>query len=296
VKRAHQHLIETLEMNQPALVCADLGFLDYLSLGGDDHFGMHTILVYGIDEKADEAYVSDRFASPITIFLSSLQKARASKYHPFPAENKLMQVFMPDVITPLEDIIPSAIQENADFMLNPPISNMGVKGIMRWKKELHRYPRILPNNQIIMQALLEHFVYIEVGGSGGSLFRRMYSQFLKEASKVMKDVELKEISLLYDDICEDWSKLAIQLTPDEMENLARIREVYVQNNQDMEQYGAKALNRIKERLVDIPSLTKQATKEVEKFDNILAGIGSLLDDLYAKETNAAQRLASWART
>jgi hypothetical protein len=66
VKRAHIHLRETLEMDQPALVCADLGFLDYLSLGGDDHFGMHTILVYGIDEGKDQAYVSDRFATTIT--------------------------------------------------------------------------------------------------------------------------------------------------------------------------------------------------------------------------------------
>ncbi|MHA2352658.1 MAG: BtrH N-terminal domain-containing protein, partial [Candidatus Thorarchaeota archaeon] len=220
VKRAHKHLRETLEIDQPALVCADLGYLDYLSLGGDDHFGMHTILVYGIDEKDDEAHVSDRFATPITIPLSRLQKARASEYHPFPAKNKMMQVFMPDEMIPLEEIIPSAVRENADFMLNPPISNMGAKGIMRWKKELHRYPKILPDNQTIAQALIEHFVYIEVGGSGGSLFRRMYSQFLREASKVMKDSELQKVSVLYDDICDDWSKVAIAVTPDEMPSLA----------------------------------------------------------------------------
>ena len=151
VKRAHKHLRETLEMDQPALICADLGFLDYLSLGGDDHFGMHTILVYGIDENDDEAHVSDRFATPIKIPLSRLQKARASEYHPFPAKNKLMQVFMPEEMIPLEEIIPSGIRENADFMLNPPISNMGAKGILRWKKELRKYPKTLPDNQTITQ-------------------------------------------------------------------------------------------------------------------------------------------------
>ncbi|MHA1965642.1 MAG: BtrH N-terminal domain-containing protein [Candidatus Thorarchaeota archaeon] len=294
VKNAHKHLRATLEMDQPALVCADLGFLDYLSLGGDDHFGMHTILVYGIDENKDEAHVSDRFATPIPIPLTRLQKARASEYHPFPAKNKMMQVSMPEETIPLQEIIPLAIRENADFMLNPPISNMGAGGIMRWKKELRMYPKILPDNRTIMQALIEHFVYIEVGGSGGSLFRRMYSQFLKEASKVMKDSELQKVSLLYDSICDDWSRLAVQLTPDEMPSLGRIREIYFKNNIDMEQKGIRALDDVKERLVDVPALMEQATVEVEKFDRILEGTGDLLNKLYKAEADAAERLFLWA--
>ena len=295
VKNAHKHLRASLEMDQPALVCADLGFLDYLSLGGDDHFGMHTILVYGFDENEDEAWLSDRFATQFIIPLTRLQKARASEHHPFPAKNKLMQVSMPDEMVPLEEIIPGAIQENADFMLNPPISNMGAKGIMRWKKELHRYPKILPDNRTITQALIEHFVYIEVGGSGGSLFRRMYSQFLKEASKEMKASELQKISLLYDDICDDWSRVAVTLTPDEMSSLGRIRELYVQNNHDMEQKGVYALDEVRDRLADVPSLIEQATIEVEKFDEILSGVEPMLEDLYQKETEAAGLLAAWAR-
>lgn len=294
IKRAHQHLRDTLEKDQPVLVCADLGFLDYLSLGGDDHFGMHTILVYGIDESRDEALISDRFATPITIPLSRLQKARASEYHPFPAKNQLLQVSMPEEMIPLEKIITSAIRENADFMLNPPISNMGARGIKKWREELPKYPRILPDYRTITQALIEHFVYIEVGGSGGSLFRRMYAHFLKEASQIMKDPELQNVSILYDDICEDWSKLAIQLTPPEMESLARLREIYVQNNQDMEQRGIDSLDEVKSRLVDVPTLMERATAEVERFDEILQGVDGLLGGLYRKETEASERLFEWA--
>lgn len=295
-KRAHLHLRDTLDMDQPALVCVDLGYLDYLSLGGDDHFGMHTVLVYGIDEETDEAYISDRFATTITIPLSRLQQARASEYHPFPAKNKLMQVFLPEETVPLKEIIPTAIRENMDFMLNPPISNMGAGGILRWKIELSRYPKILPDNRTIMQALIEHFVYIEVGGSGGALFRSMYSQFLREASKIMKDPELQRISLLYDDICKDWTNLAIQLTPDEMPSLARIREIHYANNSAMEQKGLKAQDEVKERLADIPSLMSSATKEVEQFETIVTGTEILLNDLFRKETEAAKRLSNWATT
>ena len=293
LKRAHGHLRETLEMNQPALVCVDLGFLNYLSLGGDDHFGMHTILVYGIDEAKDLAYISDRFATPITISLSDLQEARASEYHPFPALNKIMQVLMPENLVPLEEIIPSAIKNNANFMLNPPISNAGAKGILKWNQELKKYPKILPDNRTITQALIEHFVYIEVGGSGGALFRRMYSQFLKEASQVMRDPELHRISFLYDKISDLWSQVAIALTPNEMPSLGRLREIYVLNNTDMEKRGVASLDEVKNRLTEVPSLMDGASSEVAQFDMIVTGVDGLLEDLYQRETDAAKSLAWW---
>ena len=110
----------------------------------------------------------------------------------------------------------------------------------------------------------------------------------------MKDSALQKVSHLYDDICEDWSLAALRLTPDEMPSLARIREIYVQNNHDMEQKGVKALDEVKNRLSEVQSLMKQATLEVENFGTIIDGVSVLLDSLYEKETEAAQQLASWA--
>ncbi|MHA2201330.1 MAG: hypothetical protein ACXABN_15740, partial [Candidatus Thorarchaeota archaeon] len=100
--------------------------------------------------------------------------------------------------------------------------------------------------------------------------------------------------LLYDSICDDWSRLAVQLTPDEMPSLGRIREIYFKNNIDMEQKGIRALDDVKERLVDVPALMEQATVEVEKFDRILEGTGDLLNKLYKAEADAAERLFLWA--
>ncbi len=294
IERAHKQLSETLELNQPALVCVDLGYLNYLSLGGDDHFGMHTILVYGFDEEKNEAYISDRFATTIIIPLDDLKKARASSYHPFPAKNKLMQVFIPEVPVPVSEIIPLAIRGNADYMLNPPISNMGARGIIRWKDELRRYPKSLGSNKIIAHALIEHFVYIEVGGSGGALFRRMYTRFLKEASREMKDSNLLRASKLYNTISDLWSKTAIMLTPDELPALSQIRKIHVQNNHDLEQKGVTVLDSVKRRLKEIPLLLQQAYDEVNDFEGIYIGVEPLLNELYLKETEAAQHLALWA--
>jgi hypothetical protein len=110
----------------------------------------------------------------------------------------------------------------------------------------------------------------------------------------MKDAELQKVSLLYDDICEDWSRLAVRLTPDEMSSLAKIREIYLENNIDMEQKGVAALDVVKERLVEVPELMKKATIEVERFDTIISGTDNLLDELHRKETEAAEQLATWA--
>ncbi len=295
VKRAHEQLKGVLRENIPALVCVDIGFLDYLSLGGDDHFGMHTVLVFGIDEARNEAYISDRFSTPITIPLTSLQQARASNFHPFPAVNKLMTVQMPEHLTSLESIIPMAIRENAGFMLNPPISNMGIKGILRWKKELLKYPTIMPHSNLLVQALCEHYVYIEVGGSGGALFRRIYSDFLAESSTIMKDKLLRDASKEYRKISQMWSDLAKMLLSEEYPTLHEIREILWTNNLKLEEQGVDAFQEVQEKTVRLRELYKMAEKDIVHFDKILEPIIPQLGLIHDMELETMQILDTWSK-
>jgi hypothetical protein len=285
---------DVLQSNQPALVCTDIGMLDYLSIGGDDHFGMHTILVWGIDELKNEAYISDRYATPITIPLSKLQAARGSKYHPFPALNKMLTVSMPESPTGLSKIIPLAIRENTKVMLEPPIKNIGLSGFLKWKNELAKYPKFLKDPSSLVQALTEHYVYIEVGGSGGALFRRMFSDFLNEASKIMKDAKLKKASNDYAKISDVWSELAVALTPEEFPSLSEIRSNLWENNVALERDGVAAFVKAKERTSRIPKLARNAEKEVSKFDRIVPKAQELIQEIYDLELMAMQDLDSWA--
>ncbi|NHJ40322.1 MAG: hypothetical protein FK731_09845, partial [Asgard group archaeon] len=95
VKTAHEHLKQTLKMNQPALICVDMAYVDYFGMGEDQHFGQHMFLVYGIDESNNLAYIADRFDVVCTLPLSKLQEARASKYPPFPAKKQMLQFTFP---------------------------------------------------------------------------------------------------------------------------------------------------------------------------------------------------------
>ncbi len=294
MKKAHLQMKEVLHSDQPALVCADIGMLDYLSLGGDDHFGMHTILVYGIDEPENEAYISDRFSTPITIPLSKLQAARGSKYHPFPAVNKMMTVTMPETPTVLSEIIPMAIQENTSFMLEPPIKNMGLKGFLKWQDELGKYTKFLTKPSELVQALTEHYVYIEVGGSGGALFRRMYSDFLSESADIMKDATLRQLSRDYSEISDVWSEIAIHILPEDEPSLAEIRKILWQNNVDLEKDGVNAFDKVGERTKRLQVLYKEAEKEVSRFDEFLPPIQELLKEVHSLEVSAMQSLDTWA--
>jgi hypothetical protein len=294
-KKAHLQMKDVLQNNQPALVCADIGMLDYLSIGGDDHFGMHTILVYGIDEQRNEANISDRYATPITIPLSKLQAARASKFHPFPAVNKMLTVSMPDTPTPLSEIIPMAIKENTKVMLDPPIKNFGLNGFLKWKKELGKYPSFLTKPSDLVQALTEHFVYIEVGGSGGALFRRMFSDFLSESADILKDSTLRQASKDYAKVSDVWSQIAIALLPEELPSLAEIRKSLWQNNVELERDGVKVFEKVKERTSRIPKLAKKAEKEVSKFKEIVPKVQELILQVHALESAALLELDTWAK-
>lgn len=295
-KRAHLQMKDVLRMNQPALVCVDMAYLDYLSLGGEneDHFGMHTILVYGIDEKKNEALVSDRFSTPITMRLSDLQKARDSKHHPFPALNKLLTIKMPETLTPLEDIIPMAIRENTKFMLDPPIRNMGLKGILKWKEELAKYQKLLAGPAEMVQALTEHYVYIEVGGSGGALFRRMYTDFLQESSDLMNDSTLRSASASYSKISDCWSEIANLILPESSPALSSIRSILWDNNVDLEKDGVKAFDKVKNRLSVLPKLYNKAQAEVAEFDKFITPVLDCLEKVYELEYDAMTLLDEWA--
>ncbi|MFX1273290.1 MAG: BtrH N-terminal domain-containing protein [Promethearchaeota archaeon] len=292
VKKAHIFLKETLKENQPGLVCVDMAYLDHLLTGEDDHFGEHNFLVYGIDESKDEAYISDRFHGAAKMALTQLQKARASEFPPFPAMNQMVRFSFPETLTPLENIIPDAIRENADALLNPPISNVGVKGIVRWSKELVKYPKMFPNPRDLVHALVMHFVYIETGGSGGAIFRQIYSDFLQEAGELMNSDPMLRAAQEFREIVKMWREVANGLLPDEYPALAELREIQWSNNEILEKKGLKMLDKVREKADKVPSLMDEAAKnEISEYSEFIKPVCDLLKQISEKETRTMNALA-----
>jgi hypothetical protein len=291
VKKAHIFLKDTLRMNQPALVCVDMAYLDHLLTGEDDHFGEHNFLVYGIDEPNDLAYISDRFHGTTTMRLTQLQKARASEYPPFPAKNQMVRFTFPNELTPIEEIIPNAIKENVEAMLNPPISNAGVKGFVRWSKVLQKYPKIIPDPRKLAQALMMHYIYIETGGSGGAIFRQLYKDFLVEAGTLMDNAAILEAAEDFEGIVDIWHNIAEGLLPEECPSLSKIRKIQWSMNEALEKKGLEALNEVKNWSLEIPSLLDDAAKsEIQQFPKFIRQVQEQLITASDMETETLTKL------
>jgi len=292
VKKAHEFMKETLRQNQPALVCVDMAYLDHLLTGEDDHFGEHNLLVYGIDEPKDLAYLSDRFHGTATMSLGKLQKARASVYPPFPAMNQMVRFSFPEDLTPLEKIIPPAIRENVVAMLNPPIANVGVKGIVKWSKEIAKYPKLIPDPKNLAHALMMHYIYIETGGSGGAIFRRIYADFLKEAAGLLNNESILKASIEFQDISDKWSKIAEALLPDTHPCLSELRQIQYAANQDLETKGLTSLASVRRRFERVPALLEEAAKsELSDFTEFIKPVQQMLARVSELETGVLTGLS-----
>jgi len=195
-KRAEASLLERLERREPVILFGDMGFLPWFDLPQEYHFGGHTFVICGYDgnngvlasdleQKA--ANLKKGFYCPIT--LEQLSKARSSTYKPFPPRNAYLEFDFSTYQQPEVKDIYAAIKQTSETMLNPPIKNIGVKGMRHAAKELLKWPEMFEENDLRMN-LFSIYIFVEIGGTGGGCFRYMYSRFLEESAKITKNDEL----------------------------------------------------------------------------------------------------------
>lgn len=216
--RAYESLRASVNKNIPVMIHVDMPYLKYLGLPGQAHFGGHTIVVAGLDEEKGIVYVADTmFKGLQTATLKELEQARSSTFKPFPPENKWLTFEFPTKLTPLETAIRTALDKNVQTMLYPSIKNVGVKGINHFADEIVKWPRLYsPENRQFRQLYEITYIMIEEDGTGGGLFRCLYSRFLKEAAELLDNKELADIGQHYYEIGQKWTKIAklIRKTPE----------------------------------------------------------------------------------
>lgn len=176
VKKAETLLLEKLSKKEPVMVYGDMGFLPWFDLPKDYHFGGHTFVICGYDGK-DYVLASDidqkasglkkGFYYPIS--LEQLSKARSSTYKPFPPKNTHLEFDFKNYHNPKTEDIYLAIKQMIDSQLNPPIKNLGIKGIRHTAKELLKWPNIFEDKELRMN-LFSLYIFIEIGGTGGGCF------------------------------------------------------------------------------------------------------------------------------
>ncbi|MDQ0114251.1 hypothetical protein J2T15_003706 [Paenibacillus harenae] len=108
--------------------------------------------------------------------LETLALARSEK-GPMSSKNLSYTIQKSGDAPQLAVIIREAISRNAYEFLNPPIRNLGIKGIEKMSSEILKWPSRKPDisHELSLTASL-----MERAGTGGSLFRNLYRDFLKE--------------------------------------------------------------------------------------------------------------------
>jgi hypothetical protein len=208
-RKAEDSLMVLLAAGQPVMVQVDMGFLPYFDFGGYDyHFGAHVIVVCGYDNDTHQITVADREKELHSIQLDELRRARGSQHKPFAPQHRWFTFDFTKKRMPTSEEVVASIKEQTKEMLAPPIKNIGVEGI---KKAAHMIPQWLmtAESEAVRRVLFNFFVFIDyTGGTGGGLFRYMFSRFLNEASRITGIKDLEQSSAEFKKIGDQWQALS----------------------------------------------------------------------------------------
>jgi hypothetical protein len=207
-RKARQTLLEMLDAGQPVMLQVDMGFLPYFDFGGEEyHFGGHVVVACGYDPETDQALIADRDEELHSVSMEDLEKARGSKHRPFPPQHQWYTFDFSGKRQPTADEVRQAIAEQVQPMLEPPISNIGVKGIRKAAQMVPKWPGSMDEKEL-RWALFNAYIFISpVGGSGGGTFRYMFSRFLREAAEITGDPRLTESADEFKHIADEWEEL-----------------------------------------------------------------------------------------
>lgn len=202
IKKAWKNVEECIDKGKAVGLKLDCYHLDYFTT--KIHFAGHYASLYGYDEEM--AYLNDtnQQSRDARTSLKNLELARNER-GPMSSRNLSYTISKNGGSPDLRGVIKKAIYNNASDFLNPPIKNMGYKGIYKTSLEVKKWfdtSRDLKNDFQTSASIMER------GGTGGSLFRNIYRDFLKESGEIIKSDELIEASKEYNEIAKLWKGVA----------------------------------------------------------------------------------------
>jgi hypothetical protein len=196
-----------LRAGQPVGLQLDCFHLEYFSR--PVHFAGHFVAAHGFDDR--EVFLVDTAPQGTWQRTSraSLEKARFAK-GPMAAKARTWTIALPRRKPALDVATRKAIRANAKQYLTPPFKGASHLGILKLAESLPRWLEMArrPADDLALAALL-----MESAGTGGSLFRNFYRDFLAEAREYLAGAraKLKKAQALFADSASEWAAIAASI-------------------------------------------------------------------------------------
>jgi hypothetical protein len=202
IKKSWRNVSKELDNNVAVGLQLDSYHLEYFPM--KFHFAGHFVAITGFDDTY--AYMVDTKPNGTNVktSLASLALARNQK-GPMAAKNLMYTVQKNQKGFDLASSLVNAIKCNAEEYLNPPIENLGFKGILKTSVEIKKWYKasIDIEHEFSTTAML-----MEEAGTGGALFRNLYRDFLKEAYDITNNTTIKEAYEQFVVIAKKWSDVS----------------------------------------------------------------------------------------
>lgn len=201
-QKAWDNVKELIDNGQVVGLKLDCFHLQYFSR--PFHFAGHYTALYGYDDKNAFLVDTKQQGGQVKTSLKSLALARAEK-GPMSSKNLYYTLRKTDEKNDLKTAIIAAIRNNATEYINPPITNIGYKGIYKTSSEIVKWFKTSKDveNDFKTSAML-----MEKAGTGGALFRNLYRDFLKESYDLLKLDKLKTGYEAFVEIADLWTSVS----------------------------------------------------------------------------------------
>lgn len=205
--KGEQELDRLLAQDIPVACQTDFFYMNYLPQHVRVHINVHFITV--VEKRGDRYGISDCY-SPVLAELDrdSLMKAR------FAGGSFSPRGFMFYPVKITRDIdyrsaVWKGIKSAAFNMVKLPIPFIGVKGIRLFAKKVVDWPALARDTEHLSHEIMKINIFLEDQGTGGAGFRFMYATFLREASELLNDPDLLEMSRRIMEIGDRWREISL---------------------------------------------------------------------------------------
>jgi len=255
------NLLDVLEGGSPAIVFADMVSLPYNALSPDDAmWAMFPILVYGYEQNRDIVWIADRSRTPLSATIEELAIARGRT-----KKNKFrLQTYEPPNPNKLQSAVEAGIRDCIQLFTEAPPkgskNNFGFLAYQKWVGLLRKpnqrssWEKEFPPGPKLYAALTSAFYDIIIFGKDGGAERRLFSQFLEEASLLLDKPEMNGIADKFHKSAEAWDDLATALLPEKAPLFKETRELMLTKHHLFLVKGNSALDeihQISDRLIEI---------------------------------------------